>query len=279
MTEAQAFVHDETVKRAGSVRPPQEVKGSLVYRTHLDEKLAPGRLHSIAVCIAGQCGLSKADGTATACLGGCGRSLHVETCAQMGKGYAALGNFTCPECRLAKLVQSPETAGDELRHTVNRTMVLELGQGKETTAAGYANYTRLEEEYVLGMGRALDERMILPRHSAEAFKNFLTWLIHTRKLAREVDSIVRSAGSYFVKLKLTDVTKLGEVKAHLKDLSTEIDMLSEPCTTATPAMLKHVLEVILPRRFRNPFLVARYQLQFLIESVVSRWADAASARW
>eukprot|EP00966_Prymnesium_polylepis_P151565 3502050-Prymnesium_polylepis.1 len=33
-----------------------------------------------------------------------------------------------------------------------RTMVLELSQGKEGTTAGHAEYTRLEEEYARGMG-------------------------------------------------------------------------------------------------------------------------------
>ena len=55
-------------------------------------------------------------------------------------------------------------------------MVLELSQGKEGTAAVYAEYTRLEEEYTMGMGLILEGQLLLPRHSAGAFNNFCTWL-------------------------------------------------------------------------------------------------------
>ena len=73
----------------------------------------------------------------TECRGGCGRTLHVETCAQMGKG-AALGNFKCVECRLLDgwSIIHPEQATEQLRNVLARTMVLELSQGKEAMAAG-----------------------------------------------------------------------------------------------------------------------------------------------
>jgi hypothetical protein len=85
---------------AGDLLLRREIKGSQTRRTHLAEKLAPARLEKITACIAGRCGVEKSVANATECKGGCGRSLHVETCAQMGKGYAALGNFTCVDCRI-----------------------------------------------------------------------------------------------------------------------------------------------------------------------------------
>eukprot|EP00966_Prymnesium_polylepis_P284974 6583602-Prymnesium_polylepis.1 len=55
--------------------------------------------------------MDHADGSATACRGGCGASLHVATCAHLGKGYAALGNFTCVTCRMREVLERP---GEEL---------------------------------------------------------------------------------------------------------------------------------------------------------------------
>eukprot|EP00966_Prymnesium_polylepis_P224363 5189953-Prymnesium_polylepis.1 len=69
-----------------------------------------------------------------------------------------------------------------------RTMVLELSQGKEGTAAGYAEYTRLEEEYARGMGLVLDGELILPRHSEEAFKSFCTWFALDAERSRSLES-------------------------------------------------------------------------------------------
>ena len=50
----------------------------------------------------------------------------------MGKGFEALGNFRCVECRLKEVMASgdPSEASEEVRDTVAKTMVLELGQGK-----------------------------------------------------------------------------------------------------------------------------------------------------
>ena len=56
-------------------------------------------------------------------------------------------------------------------------MVLELTQGREATAASYADYTQLEERYVMGLGRLLEgAELRLPRHSPMAMRNMLTWL-------------------------------------------------------------------------------------------------------
>lgn len=95
----------------------------------------------------------------------------------------------CVNCRLSELVVPGATAAPsrEIETVVKRTMVLELNQGKETTAAGYADYTQLEERYALGMGKVLDGAALqLPRHNAESFKNFLTWMAIDADRARSV---------------------------------------------------------------------------------------------
>ena len=214
----------------------QEVRGSLVKRAHLNERLSSSVLARIESCVAGRCGQPH-DETSTACLGGCGARLHVSTCAQMGKGFEALGNFRCVECRLKEVMASgdPSEASEEVRETVAKTMVLELGQGKESTAASYAEYTRLEEKYAMGFGRVLNERSLnLPRHNVESFKNFCTWMVLSADRARSLESIVRTVGAMMVKLGLPDVTKSGAVKAHLKDLLDGISMCREVDRRAVP---------------------------------------------
>ena len=267
--EAAAFVKACTAERASGAVLAREVRGSLVKRAHLSERLSKAVLTRIDECIAGRCGQPH-DESATACLGGCGAKLHVSTCAQMGKGFEALGNFRCMECRLKEVVESgdPDDAGDEVRETVARTMVLELGQGKESTAASYAEYTRLEEKYALGFGQVMDGRVLkLPRHSTEAFKNFCTWMVLTADRARSLESTVRTAGAMMVKLGIPDVTKSGAVKAHMKDLLEGISMEHEPATTATSRMLKLIVDKLIDERYPDPFIAAREKVQFIAEAI------------
>ena len=270
--EAARFIRQTTIERASEVVAlGPTVKGSLVKRAHLFEKLSDARLAMIDLCIAGKCGVDH-DETSTACLDGCGRRLHVETCAQMGRGFAALGNFRCVDCRLKELVVPGSTVApsSEIERVVKRTMVLELNQGKETTAAGFADYTQLEERYAMGMGKVLDGAVLhLPRHNAESFKNFLTWMAIDADRARSVESVMRTAGSMMVKLGLPDVTKDGSVKAHAKDLLDGISMEHETATTATPAMLKWCIEKGIDERFKHPsgFVALREKVQFICEGV------------
>jgi hypothetical protein len=252
-------------------------KGSTTRQTHLAEKLSEGRLQMIRDCIEERCGFDHSDGSATECRGGCGVRLHVATCAQLGKGFAALGNFTCAACRLrSSLARAGEVlsrgdvlarASPDLLSVAERTMVLELSQGKEGTAAGYAEYTRLEEEYARGMGLVLDGELILPRHSEEAFKNFCTWFALDAERSRSLESTVRTAGSFLTKLQLPDVTKHGSVKAHVRDLISEIGIAHEPATTATPRMLKLMVEEVVRGRFNDSFIRAREIVQLEIEGI------------
>ena len=267
--EAAAFVKACTVSRASGAMLAQSIRGSLVKRAHLGEKLSDGVLMRIEACVAGRCGHPH-DETATSCLGGCGAKLHVGMCAQMGKGFEALGNFRCVDCRLRDVVASgdPADASEETRTMVTKTMVLELGQGKESTAASFADYTQLEERYALGLGRVLDGGSLnLPRHNKEAFKNFCTWMVLSAERARSLESTVRTAGAMMVKLGLVDVTKDGGVKAHLRDLLDEISMEHEPATTATSLMLQLIVEKLIDQRFANAFIASREKLQFIAEAV------------
>ena len=267
--EALSFVTQCTRERASDHEPTRAIRGSLMRRAQLSEKLSAERLQRVRDCIEGRCG-EVHDESATACRGGCGAMLHVATCAQMGKGFAALGNFTCHTCRLQQVMASGDAAdaSEEVVDRVMRTLVLELGQGREATAASYAEYTRLEEKYALGLGQVLDGgRLNLPRHNEESFKNFLTWLAMDEQRARSMETLVRTAGAMFVKLGLRDVTKLGGVKAHMKELLNGMSMESEPATTATPRMLKLIVDKLIDQRFGSSFVASREKLQFVMEAV------------
>jgi hypothetical protein len=260
------------VASARSMQPGGLQRGSVTKAALLREKLSDTRMGRIVTCISGDCGLEREDGSATVCRGGCGRSLHVESCAQLGRGYAALGNFTCPDCRLEEIGVDPEAEAEDstLRRTVVRTMVLELGQGKETTTAGYAEYVRLEERYVLGMGRLLDDGLQLPRHSAAAFKNFVTWFVLDAERACSLESMTRSAGAFLTKLPgTTDWTKDATVKAHIKELLIATGIEHEPATAATPRMLRLLLERggLVDQRYPQALLGAREKVQVVCEGV------------
>jgi hypothetical protein len=193
--------------------------GSVTMVALPQELLSEARVSKILQCIGGGCGHERHDGTATACRSGCARTLHVETCAQLGRGYAALGNFKCPDCRLVDSGLDPEEVEESspTRRTVVRTMVLELGQGRETTTAGYAEFVRLEERYVLDVGQLREGGMVMPRHCAESFKRFVTWFVLDAERACALESMVRNAGAFLTKVPgLTDWTKEGSVKAHVE---------------------------------------------------------------
>ena len=131
-------VEGGAVPRAVDLQPGGRQKGSVTKAAGLLEKLSSSRLGQILSCIEGQCAFDKHDGTETQCRAGCGRTLHVATCAQLGRGYAAIGNFTCPDCRILASGLDPANEDDlsPMRRTVVHTMVLELGQGRSQRPRG-----------------------------------------------------------------------------------------------------------------------------------------------
>ena len=85
----------------GGVKP-----GSIQRRGLAQEKMSEPRLKLVCDCIDGLCCVHEEP--KTMCRGGCGRSLHMLSCAKVGKGYAALGNFVCHHCVAGELVSSGE---------------------------------------------------------------------------------------------------------------------------------------------------------------------------
>ena len=274
--EASRFVlecsHEAIDERPGA----RDGSSKTVKEAQLEAVVSEARIGRVSRCISGHCGVAHDVSNATKCRSGCGRMLHVATCAQLGKGFAALGNFTCVECRLIEVMAEPDEASDIARKMVARTMLLELSQGAESTSASFAEYVRYEQEYVSGMGAILDSGvsgggMHLPRHNVEAFKNFLTWFVIAAGRAQSLESMYRSAGAFFTKLKIIDLTKDGSVKAHKNELLSSVDTTPETATAATPRMLKAIVgdpqRDLLAVRFADPFVAARGRVQMVLEGV------------
>ena len=110
----------------------------------------------------------------------CPARLHGKACAQISRGHAEIGCFTCSDCLSRKF--APGKSRDELTaeaiRSAEETMVLRLSQGAESTGASYSDYLRRQREYMdsvglLGIG-------VMPSDDADVFQMFLSWLVLTR---------------------------------------------------------------------------------------------------
>ena len=250
--------------------PGGAASGSVQRRAHLSEKLSDGRIAVMMCCIEGRCGVTTEK--PKPCLGGCGRTLHMLTCARVGKGYAALGNFRCPSCRAKEMVAEGEPTEAVLRRAA-KTMVLEMTQGAESTAGSYAEYVRLAEEYASGSGMAqTGGRLMMPHDSLEACKDFVTWLTLEDERALSLQSTLRGGEAYVTKTSpqgATNVFKSPALAAHVKTLEGNVGVESAPRTTATRRMLGAAVDTAIPEQFppgkTEAAAVAAERLQ-------SRWA-------
>ena len=254
--------------------PGGSAPGSIQRRGLLEEKIGPARLRMLSQCIDGKCGmvtgamtLSGPCEAPTVCRGGCGRSLHMLTCGQVGKGYAALGRFTCHHCYAASSIESGEISA-ELLDLSMVTMFLEMTQGAEATAGSWSDFARLEQEYSEGAGLiANGGRLLMPHSGLVPFKNFLSWYVTTTERGLSLRSMLLGAESMLTKLGQPNYPKMPEVKAHVKMLNENHGLESTPATTATPLMMKEMQDVIIPNRFRSDLLVYRWCLQMLLEGL------------
>jgi hypothetical protein len=262
--------------------PGGSAPGSIQRRGLTEEKIGAARLEMMTRCIDGQCGHCEGDaigrGTcekATRCRGACGRSLHLLSCAQVGKGYAALGKFTCHHCIGAAVLESGVLTEAQVK--VNKvTMFFEMTQGAEATAGSYAEYARLEEQYASGAGMLVSGgRLAMPHSSDLAFKNFLSWFVTDAERALSLKGLLISAASYCVKVGVPDRTKDKGVKAHVKQLESNHGLESELSTTATPMMMGAMVvgdSNVITRRFERTrahrdLLISRWKVHVLLEGV------------
>lgn len=254
--------------------PGGDAPGSIQRRGLLEEKIGPARLQMLSTCIDGRCGHMTGSMTLagpceapTMCRGGCGRSLHMLTCGQVGKGYAALGRFTCHHCYAALSVESGEIT-KELLDLSMITMFLEMTQGAEATAGSWADFARLEQEYSCGSGLNINGgKLLMPHSGLVPFKNFLSWFVVSSERSLSLRSMLIGAESMLTKLGLPNFPKMPEVKAHVKMLERNHGLESTPSTTATPMMMQEMQETTIPNRFKVRVLVYRWIVMFLMEGL------------
>ena len=271
--EATRFIRDRLLERSTEsvlASGKRRVKGSSTMRALTAEKLSAARMGKIDRCIAGDCGIVHDASNSTPCRGGCGRRLHMMQCAEVGKGYAAVGNFTCPQCRGAEMMAPGAEPTELVLATAAQTMVMEMTQGAESTGASYAAYEALEERYTMGMGQTLDGQVVRPRHSEEAYKNFLTWMTLTADRARSLESVHRSAGAFMSKVHIPNLTKSKEVDLHYRECLRICGREHEASTAATPRMLVDCVSDggQVDKRFEpGSHLNARWKLELVCEGV------------
>ena len=236
--------------------------GSVLKRTSLEEDLSPARVGAIRRCLEGGCPNHQSWGPPVKCQT-CDRSLHFAECGDLGTARAKLGVLRCMFCRAQAMVATREVT-ETLLQTAARTMILELTQNAETTAAGYSDFDQLERRFVLEHGLEGD-RALLPRHSREAFLNFLTWMSIDAGRVRSLETMWRTMGTMFEKLSLVNFTKDKGVQAHYNKLKSSDGSAPNPDTPCTQRMFTCLLGNVLPAEIESPFLLSRASLQYGIE--------------
>ena len=116
------------------MKGPVARTGSDQRRAQLAAGISEGRRARVRSCLAGTCGV--VDEEQMKCLT-CNRCLHGVSCASITKGYASVGCFRCPACRIAKEV--PDLVGEPPPKLVERaevTFLLSLTSGAEATGGG-----------------------------------------------------------------------------------------------------------------------------------------------
>ena len=136
-------------------------------------------------------------------------------------------------------------APDKLLRSACESMLLEMNTGAEGTAAGYAEFTRLEREWISsqsGGGEIEASALRYPRHSIESFIAFTHWLVTEAGRGRSFATIMRSAGGVMSKLSLENWTTHKRVKAVFKELERTHGVEVEPCTAVTRRLLSLMLD-------------------------------------
>ena len=114
-------------------------------------------------------------------------------------------------------------------------MILELSRGAEKSGAGFADFVKLEGDWVEFMGGG---HVRLPSDCADSLRMFLTYVVRERERSRSLPSLWRVIGSYQVRTFRANLTSDPRVKAHYSSLLDQHGVEEHPRTSATPRMLK-----------------------------------------
>ena len=242
--------------------------GSEQRRVQLRERVGEPRRLRMRACVEGRCAVT--DEVPMVCLGSvggvpCPARLHGQRCAQLTRGHAALGCFTCADCRLRKLAPGadPASATPEARQVAEQTCLLELSTGAEATGGSYSDYLRLENEFVASVGSLAGT--VRPSDDGEVFKMMMNWLVSSASRALSLDSLYRVAGSVMVKTGRQDLTRLPSVKALYSDLRESHGEEAQPRTAITRRMIRAAHETVIPNLHKGEKVRARKQLEFAAE--------------
>ena len=181
----------------------------------------------------------------------CGRGLHVTKCAHVARQHGEANMLVCVQCRVFEM--APDSLGTEatLVKAACRSMLVELACGAVSTARNVAEFERLEREWMAAMSIEFDSKALAslrePRHSAESFIAFCSWLVTDGGRARSFSNLIRMAGIAMCRMEIPDMTKLPRVKMVVKELAEQIGIEPEPCDIPSTAVILTMLSVVLPR--------------------------------
>ena len=274
--DGPAEVEDRSREALALAAPPVAMPtrtGSDQRRAQFAAEMSDARLGAFARCLRGECG--ECTETPMICLGkvngvACTARVHGVHCAQISKGHASLGCFKCPSCfaRATDPAAQPPFGG-ELLQIATVTSLRSMSRGAEATGGSYADFLRLEREFMASIGRAGLTGGVLPRDSPEVFMMWMIWLVTSKQRALSLDALFRTAGAVGLRTRGVDMTRNSEVKAMYHDLKLAHGEESHPRTAATRRMVRYILGVGIAAEFEGrPDLVARYRLEVAMECVL-----------
>ena len=198
-------------------------------------KVSSARTDSAIRCMLGTCGVA-ATTPKIECTAGCGRSVHA-SCIGLSKSFASLGQFKCAVCR-ASLMNGGAAPTPLLVRSAAKSMLWEISVGKQSTAQGYAEYQRLEKDWVSSMGGGA---VSLPRDSEESFVAFLIWLAAESGRARSFTTVWRAAAGVCARTREVSMTKGARVKRIYNEIVAVLGELAVPCTQLTRRIIRLML--------------------------------------
>ena len=241
--------------------------GSDQRRAQLREALGPSRRLMIRACLAGKCGRTDADEKPMVCMGeGCHARLHGVFCAQISRGFASVGCFTCTSCVLKACAPGVISPSPEAVDSAEETMIIGLTVGAEATGGSLADVVQLETAFAermteMGGGGGT----VSPRDDPLVACAFLAWVVVRKERALSLDAIWRALGSLAGRTRKSNVTHDSRVKAYYSNLREIHGEESHPRTATTRRMVRHLYDSVIARHFSKGELRARAKLLTAME--------------
>ena len=240
--------------------------GAELRAIQLDERFGPARRSKVRLCLEGRCG--RPEPYDMRCLG-CHRQLHGVTCAELSRGFASLGCFTCHVCRLSQQFPGAPAGyvfSDAAVRAKERDMLFEMVTAQEATGASFADYASLKVRYLTSLNEVAESQS--PEDSEEAFKSFLHWLATDCERALSLESVWRAAGSVMIRTGRQNLTQIPTVKLFYEKLGDSHGLTSEPMTATTQRMARLMHTRVMPDRHEGkPLMLVRSRLLFAAEYV------------